>query len=162
MAAINGKSKAVIQSITLEISDAIKHYFNELNSEFEQIREIWILGSRANNCAYDDSDWDILVFANSRVLTQLRQKEKFKQSSKDLNIDLLVLYDEDHFEAPWTSLNWRETRQIIKKGTLSEWNFKPDRSNPNIGHYKGTHAPTLSSKICKMYRIWTMEQGWIV
>ena len=142
--------------------DAMINFFNELISEFEEITEIWILGSRANSCAHEDSDWDMLVFANSRVLTQLQQEEEFKQSSKDLNIDLLVRYDEDHFEAPWTSLDCGRTKQRIKKGTLSEWNFKPDDSNPNIGNYKGRNDRTRSSKTCKMHRIWTVEQGWIV
>ncbi len=158
----NEKSNTVMNCISLSMPDAMINSFNELISEFEEIREIWILGSRANSCAHEDSDWDILVFANSRVLTQLQQKEEFKQSSKDLNIDLLILYDKDHFEAPWTSWDCGRTKQRIKKGTLSEWNFKPDRSNPNIGHYKGTHIPTSSSRICKMYRIWAVEQGWIV
>ena len=158
MTAISNNS----DKITLKIPENIQNYFNNLVSEFEEIRKVWILGSRANNCAHEDSDWDILVFANSRVLTQLRQKEEFKQSSKDLNIDLLVLYNEDHFEAPWTSWNRGRTRQRIKKGALYEWGFERDRNNHNIGYYKGTHALTLSSKTCETYRIWTRKDGWII
>ena len=160
MAPKSGNSKTTINEISLEIP--IQNYFDGLVTEFQQIREIWLLGARANNCARDDSDWDILLFADSTVLQSLQENEKYKQSSQNLKVDLLVLYNKDNFEAPWLSLNWRRTRQILKKGTLSEWEFKPNRNNSNIGHYKGTHAPTLSSKRCKMYRIWTREKGWII
>jgi len=163
MSARNENSKIIINEILLKLPARIQDYFDDLVAEFQQIREIWLLGSRANNCASEDSDWDILVLGDSTTLQQLQQSEKKKQSSQNLNVDLLVLYDKDRFEAPWPSLNRRRrTTQRIKKGTLSEWEFERDRNNPNIGYYEGTHALTLSSKTCKMYRIWTRKEGWII
>jgi predicted nucleotidyltransferase len=154
---------ADICKTALEIPDSIKNYFNVLVSEFEQIREIWLLGSRANKLVHKDSDWDILVFANSKVLTQLRQNERFNQSSKYLNIDLLVLHDDNHFEAPWTSPD-RTGKERIKKDTLSNWKFKIDKADINLAHYKGTHDPTLHKEFSQnymAYKIWRREEGWL-
>jgi hypothetical protein len=40
-----------------------------------------------------------------------------------MNIDLLILYDKNHFEAPWTSLN-RIGKERIKKANYLAGNSK--------------------------------------
>ena len=85
--------------MSIEIPELLNDYINKLTSEFN-IEEIWLFGSRANNTARGDSDWDIWAFANSEVLSALKGRADYK--SKD--IDLMIVYDKNNWEQPWTTL----------------------------------------------------------
>ena len=45
----------------------IKTYIDELITSYPEINSIWLIGSRANNSANKNSDWDFLVFANEHI-----------------------------------------------------------------------------------------------
>ena len=51
--------------MSIEIPELLNDYIKKLTSQFD-IEEIWLFGSRANNTARGDSDWDIWAFANSK------------------------------------------------------------------------------------------------
>lgn len=70
---------------------------NELPSACSDIQEIWLIGSRAIGSEREDSDWDFLVFAGKECLNNLSSRHDLNLS----NVDLLVVYDEDHFQEPW-------------------------------------------------------------
>jgi hypothetical protein len=65
-----------------------KEYLDRLVNAYPSIREIWLLGSRANGSSRPDSDWDYLVFCDeARAFNDLHQDKQFD----DPNIDLLFL-----------------------------------------------------------------------
>jgi Polymerase beta, Nucleotidyltransferase len=48
-------------------------YVSALVSAYSAIREVWLYGSRANETARPDSDWDYLAFADEATLVSLSQ-----------------------------------------------------------------------------------------
>jgi predicted nucleotidyltransferase len=90
-------------------SEELNSYLASLIDRSNEITEIWLIGSRANGTARIDSDWDLLIFGNEQVLSELR-------SSEDLNcrdFDVLGVYDGNKFESPWQT----------KNGSLSSWEW---------------------------------------
>jgi predicted nucleotidyltransferase len=78
--------------------EVTQQYINELVAAYPSIREVWLLGSRANNRAEERSDWDYLVFADDdRVLNDLSQSIEFKRPG----IDLLFAGTIDIAASPW-------------------------------------------------------------
>jgi predicted nucleotidyltransferase len=88
------------KSIKLLAND-IKPFLNKLINEYSDIETIRLFGKRANGDHYQDSDWDLLVFANGRVLDLLKANIKLRNESEKNNIDLLVVFNGDDFKAPW-------------------------------------------------------------
>jgi predicted nucleotidyltransferase len=96
------------------ISDHLAaRYLDSLTEAYPRIREVWLIGSRANGSARAESDWDYLVFADRRILRALRQDTRFRHPS----VDLLVVYDGDQFATPWGEPN-------PKKGSLTSWDWE--------------------------------------
>ncbi len=77
-----------------------QQYVKELTGAYPGIREVWLLGSRANGTATEVSDWDYLVFlGDDRIFNALCQDRRFKRSG----IDLLVIGSlGDIASCPWT------------------------------------------------------------
>jgi predicted nucleotidyltransferase len=84
-----------------------QQYVDELVRAYPSIREVWLLGSRANNCWTEKSDWDFLVFGDDiRVMNELCQVQR-KRSDIDL---LFVGADGDIAVSPWTEADdYRKT-----------------------------------------------------
>ena len=78
------------------------------------IREIWLIGSRANGTATDRSDWDFLVFADRHAYTALARMPHLNEP----DVDLMVLWDRDNFVKPWPEGD-RE-----KGGSLTGWKWE--------------------------------------
>jgi predicted nucleotidyltransferase len=98
------------------LGDEMAAYIAALVGAYPAVKEIWLLGSRANGSHRPDSDWDFLVFANQRVLNSLTRNSRFKRP----DVDLLVVYDGDKFCKPW-----RDPKKARKKrGSLSGWEWK--------------------------------------
>jgi predicted nucleotidyltransferase len=92
----------------------IDTYLEQIVSVAPGVREIWLVGSRANGTARPDSDWDFIVFGDSHTFSQL-------QAAADLHridVDCLVVSDSDAFESAWGSKS--------KRGSLSKWKWRPD------------------------------------
>lgn len=90
-------------------------YVAVLIAAYPAIREVWLIGSRADNTASPSSDWDYLAFADRFTFDDLARRDG------DLNdpaIDLLLVYDDDQFCKPWPD----GERQ--KKGSLSGWEWR--------------------------------------
>lgn len=65
-------------------------YIQNLVSTYPSIREIWLLGSRANGRATPSSDWDYLVFTDDgNLLNALYLDKRFNLP----DIDLLLVFD---------------------------------------------------------------------
>ncbi len=94
----------------VDIDKAVMNYLGRLSSEYDSINSIWLLGSRANGTNRTDSDWDFLIFADKKTLDSLKQSRSLKLK----NVDVLVVYDKNKFEDPWSH----------KKGSLDNWKWK--------------------------------------
>jgi len=90
----------------------IKNYLAELKALYPEISSIWLIGSRANGTARQDSDWDFLLFGNEQIFKDLTNDDYFHRN----DVDLLVIVDsEGHFKKP---------RGQYKQGTLASWQWK--------------------------------------
>ena len=54
------------------LSEEIAKYIHDLKRAFPRITSIWLVGSRANDTARDDSDWDFLVFSSSPISEDIK------------------------------------------------------------------------------------------
>ena len=94
----------------------IAPFLEQLVTKYPLIESIWLFGSRANESAREDSDWDLLVFANREIFDSLANDLGFCNPG----IDLLVVYDGDNFEHPYGGRDGRKA----KKGSLQKWEWR--------------------------------------
>lgn len=70
----------------MEIPKHIEKALNEIKGK--TTKSIWLIGSRANNCAREDSDWDLIVFT----------EEMFSiRKNNYTNIDIIHVFIDDTF-----------------------------------------------------------------
>ena len=84
------------------------------------------MGSRANGTAKDNSDWDLFIFGNERILKSLREN----LSLQDDKIDLFIVINGNDFVSPRTD----------KQGDLTGWRWK--ELSPSLAHYMESKEPT--------------------
>jgi len=89
----------------------ISAYVSSLTCEHRGITELWLFGSRSNNTARPDSDWDLFAFANPQTLRDLSVDTRHQRP----DIDLLIVLDGDEFREPWGD--------NPKRGWLTEWEW---------------------------------------
>ena len=91
-----------------------------LSEAYPSIEEIWLLGSRANRRARQDSDWDYLVFAKDpSLLNSLAQNQRFHQS----DIDLFVVADGVCFMRPWVDEHGEHKKGYLD-ASVAGWCWK--------------------------------------
>lgn len=89
------------------------HIASLVDSLRSRAREVWLIGSRANGTETTTSDWDLLVFGNEALLTEL-------ESSREVDgADVLVVFDGTSFRSPWS-----RAADGMKSGTLSGWKWQ--------------------------------------
>ena len=94
-----------------DLPDDIRSHIQSLVDAYGDIQSIWLIGSRTNNNARPDSDWDFLVFTTPSVLLGLRSSRSFFRP----DVDLLIVTDQDHFESPWPR---DDKPSVYKRGRL--------------------------------------------
>jgi predicted nucleotidyltransferase len=94
-------------------SDQIKDYIKRLIEAYPDIKSIWPFGTRANNSYRSDSDWDLFVFGNQRILNSLKENKTFNNDQ----IDLMVVFNDTEFEKPWPD------EKGVKHGSLKSWEW---------------------------------------
>lgn len=116
------------------------------------IESVWLIGSRANNRETQNSDWDLLVFGNRYVIEELKNNSSFNYP----DVDLLVVYDGDRFEAPWIN---EDKKKKQKKGSLTAWGWVLE--SPSSATYEGWSKPYLKKGVnrwdaidSKAIRLW--------
>jgi predicted nucleotidyltransferase len=127
----------------------LKEYIEELIKHHPQIESIWLISSRANELARDNSDWDILVFASREVLSKLRERPMLKRKQ----FDLFVVYNGKDFQEAWPEGE-------PKSGDLGEWEWK--EISPKDAVYKGRKSKgkdwfktgMTEVKIAKAVKLW--------
>ncbi len=98
-----------------ELATEISPYINELTDKYSEIESVWLFGSRANASYSEESDWDLFIFANGRVLDSLKTDTELRRE----NIDLLVVFNGNDFKAPWQKSG--EKHLPLKYGSLTGW-----------------------------------------
>lgn len=132
------------------MNDKIKQYIESLTTHYSDIKSIWLIGSRANNSHREDSDWDLLVFADNKIFNELKLNKTFRNNT----VDLLIVFDNQNFEKPWAD------EKGTKNGSLSEWKWNELSSNEAT--YKSVKYKSdewfkedmIECKILKAFKIW--------
>lgn len=135
------------------IEPSIEAYIEKLIGLYPSIKEIWLIGSRANNTARLNSDYDFIVFADEGTFCSLSNNTDIQKD----NIDLMVVINQDgEFRNPW----------INKSGSLVSWEW--NRISESIATYKSVkwiddeeakskgfknHGQIISQRL-KAQRIW--------
>jgi Nucleotidyltransferase domain len=109
-----GKSFNVSHSTDFATHGMTTTYVAALLRAYPSIKEVWLIGSRADGSAKPTSDWDYIILANQGVLAALSKTSTFNQP----DIDLLVVFDGDNFRKPWAD------GQREKRGSLSGWEWR--------------------------------------
>ena len=108
----------------VELTEHVREYISLLTDSYPAIHEIWLIGSRANSTAREDSDWDLLVFGDPGIFEALEHDVAFYQGG----INLLVFYNEaGDFCCPWGSKK--------KKGDLKDWKW--EKKSDSLVTYEG-------------------------
>ncbi len=84
---------------------------------------IWLIGSRANGCAAQESDTDLIVFGSDAFLSAARLQLKQPQA-----IDCLVVFNGDDYQDPWqeksgslSKLQWQQVDASLAKYIGTKW-----------------------------------------
>jgi hypothetical protein len=108
-------------------------YVDALVQAYPAIREVWLIGSRANGSAKPSSDWDYIAIADSATLKALSEDATFNSPE----VDLLVVYDGDNFRKPWP-----DDGRDNKTGSLTGWDCQ---------EISRTEASYLAAKPCDSF-----------
>ncbi len=136
-----------------ELATEISPYINELKDKYSEIESVWLFGSRANAPYSEESDWDLFIFANGRVLDSLKTDTELRRE----NIDLLVVFNGNDFKAPWKQPG--EEHLPLKYGSLTglgQWGWEEISDVEAVyikaENMKGHSYPVTRSM--KAWRIW--------
>ena len=127
----------------------LSEYIENLLSACPEITEVWLIGSRANDKAREDSDWDFFVFGNDHTLSTLQENLSLRHP----DIDLLVVYNGNDFREPWETESGK-----AKSGSLTGWEWELDKDSLVRAHYNGTKwkdgefGVTVTREVAK--RVW--------
>ena len=138
------------------LNPSISSFIEELVNNYSSIREIWWIGSRANNQnVKSDSDWDFLVFAEGSTYSQICANKNFEKISKEQFIDLLVEKEAGVFKSVWgpsktlrlkDDLKWR----VVSETKAAYYGTKLIESKPTEfdawGKYFSEHGADSTSK----------------
>ena len=101
----------------MDLPDGLYRYIERLSARYPRIAEIWLLGSRCTGfLVSENSDWDLLAFADVGTLDTMR----LDQGVREPGMDLLVVTDGNCFEQPWIEEGYR----VPKRAYLSAWGWK--------------------------------------
>jgi predicted nucleotidyltransferase len=100
----------------VDILEFVRHLVNVAPG----IKEIWLLGSRANGTAREDSDWDLLVLGDEETLKTFRRNPSLHRA----DVDCLVATNEQFVNA------WGEK---AKSGSMPAWKW--ERLNDFFAEY---------------------------
>jgi predicted nucleotidyltransferase len=94
------------------LTEEIREYLCRLVDSHGSVVAIWLIGSRANACWREDSDWGFLVFGDTDSLQSIRLDSALDRA----DVDILFVYDGNAFEEPWGE-------DPKKGGDLTDWKW---------------------------------------
>jgi hypothetical protein len=131
-----GSKMHKVNGMTLLSSD-IAHWLTCVSKAVLGIREIWLIGSRANGTNRADSDWDFLVVAEEKFRSGIRQRVDLHRS----DVDFLVSSDGNNFQSAWgrektvvlSKIQWQLTSDTTATYQGEKWiedEYDPDEETP--------------------------------
>jgi len=103
------------------MKDIIRNFIKELSGNYPDIREIWLIGSRANNDAVrPDSDWDFIAFANESTHSLIQNDKNLQKKALNLSIDLLVEKESGVFRSVWGTSKCLRLEDDLRWYTISD------------------------------------------
>jgi nucleotidyltransferase-like protein len=115
------------------------HFMADFVATFPEVTEIWLLGSRANEKADPDSDWDLLVFSADRLTAgHLTAAPRFHDECFQL-----FIVTGTYFRWPWP----REKDGCLCDGWLDRWRWTAVPGRDGQATYSGNHGPERASRI---------------
>lgn len=112
--------------MTARLSDELETWLDQLLVAYPAIREVWLIGSRANRSAHAGSDWDLVAFADEATSEAVEADSQWHRP----DVDLLVVTDGNNFKRPWGA---------PKAGSLTRWGWR--QTDPGSATYEGTKWP---------------------
>lgn len=76
-------------------------YVRGIAHRWPEITSIWLFGSRANENAHNDSDWDMMVFADRTTFVGLKTDILAFRAKADV----FVVIDGNNFRSPWDTID---------------------------------------------------------
>jgi predicted nucleotidyltransferase len=129
----------------LIIPEFIQLEVNRL-SKLHEVKSIWLMGSRANGMATDDSDWDLLVFQNKPV--------GFIESNHSM-IDIVRVNNKEigqtdgiNYNFPFSSWDWEELSKDEAKYTGRKFVEYENKARDNAD-------PVYIESNCSAYCLWS-------
>jgi hypothetical protein len=117
-------------------------FVSELASLQPNPASIWLIGSRANGRATENSDTDLIVFGSKKLIAEARS-----QLIQPNLVDCLIVYDNDNYLDPWqeksgslSSLKWQQIDNCTAMYTGSKYtpdeeaSLAPEANMGNIVH----------------------------
>lgn len=100
-----------IVSKSTQLPEEIGMYVDGLRKACPAIEEVWLVGPRVNEPEHRGSDWELVAFADRRVLDAVRADRSWQRP----DVSLLVVVDGDRYEKAWggsesgslSRLDWR-------------------------------------------------------
>jgi hypothetical protein len=131
------------------LSEEIHNYIEGLKTAYPSITEIWIIGSRANGNANNDSDWDFLVFSSELIEQKIRQNTKSHRE----DVDLLLVNKEGSFSKPFgkpkggslSKLKWRQVSEKLAHYEGCKWLPDPEAEAEGITDLGYLECQTLNA-----------------
>lgn len=87
----------LITTKPMQLPEDIGMYVDALRKKHPAIGEVWLLGPRVNAEESRGEQWDLLAFADDKVLAAVRGDP----ASRRDDVRLSVVVDGDRFEAAW-------------------------------------------------------------
>jgi hypothetical protein len=103
------------------LTENIAKYIHDLKSSFPSITSVWLIGSRGNGTAREDSDWDFIIFSSLSLYDGVKNAPAFHRE----DVDLLLVGDDGKFSKPFGN---------PKMGSLKEWKWS--QVSDTLSHYE--------------------------
>lgn len=129
-------------------------YVEQLVKEYPRIESVWLMGSRANDSYREESDWDLLVFANNEILDSMRQHRDLKRE----RVDVLVVYGSIHFEEPWPEVEVRAKGGRLSGSNSHSWEWN-QTSQTEATYLEGLQGGQPERTIKKALKLWPQERA---
>jgi predicted nucleotidyltransferase len=107
------------------MKNIIRNFVKELSGNYPGIREIWLIGSRANNdTVRPDSDWDFIVFGNEFTHSLIQNDKNLQKKALNLSIDLLVEKESGEFRSVWGASKCLRLKDDLRWNIISDTTAK--------------------------------------
>lgn len=140
----------------MTLTDEIRTYIDLLIARCPKVREVWLIGSRANGISTEVSDWDFIIFADPKAFDDLAHDKVLHRE----DVDLLVVDDATgEFSKPWGkektgSLDsWKWVRESNSIATYRAMKWVEDEEAKEDGF---ENIGQFVERQCRGYRMWPL------